>query len=63
MNSGCVTSNVTRGAFCFQAEDEDVDLVLVNPEAEPPLVRVVKFSKYKFEMEKVNKDKKKVASK
>ncbi len=37
-----------------------MDLVLLNPEAQPPLCRLVVWSKYKYEVEK---DQKKKASK
>ena len=34
------------------AEEEGVDLVLVVPDATPPVVRIVEYSKLKFEKEK-----------
>ncbi|KAF5836842.1 translation initiation factor IF-3, C-terminal domain-containing protein [Dunaliella salina] len=39
------------------ARDLDVDLVLLNSETNPPLCRLVDWSKYKFEVEKTNKQK------
>ena len=41
------------------ADQEGVDLIMLNPEAEPPLVRLCDLSKYKYELTKADKDQKK----
>lgn len=41
------------------ALEEDVDLILLNPEAQPPLVRLAPLSKLKFEQAKKEKDQRK----
>lgn len=46
-----------------QADEEGVDVVVVSPDSEPPLARLVTFSKYKYEIERASKDKAKAASK
>ena len=38
------------------AQENEVDLVLVAPDAEPPVCRMVEYSKYKYELEKAKKD-------
>lgn len=38
------------------AEGLGVDVVLISPDAQPPLVRLVEVSKYKFELDKVRKE-------
>lgn len=43
---------------CLQ-EELDVDLVMLNPEADPPLVRLVELNKLKYEQNKANKDQRK----
>jgi translation initiation factor IF-3 len=49
---------VTRAAFELQ-EELDVDLIMLNPEADPPLVRLVELNKLKYEQNKANKDQRK----
>jgi len=36
-----------------------VDVVLINDSAQPPVVRLVEFGKYKFELERAAKQKQK----
>ena len=38
-----------------KAEEAEVDLVLIQPDARPPVVRIVEYSKYKYEIEKSKK--------
>lgn len=37
------------------AEEAGVDVICINPEAEPPVCRLVEYSKYKYELEKATK--------
>jgi Translation initiation factor IF-3, N-terminal domain len=37
------------------ADEDDMDVILLNAEAEPPLVRIVNLSKYKYELDMDNK--------
>lgn len=39
-----------------KAYDEDMDLVLVAPNANPPVCKILDYSKYKFEMAKKEKE-------
>ncbi|MBX3097788.1 MAG: translation initiation factor IF-3 [Fimbriimonadaceae bacterium] len=41
-----------------KARDEGLDLVLVAPNADPPVARIVDHGKYKYEQSKLGKDKK-----
>lgn len=41
------------------ARDSSVDLVLVVPDANPPVCRLISYSKFKYELDKADKDKKK----
>jgi translation initiation factor IF-3 len=34
------------------AKDRDLDLVVIQPKAEPPVAKIVEFGRYKFEQEK-----------
>lgn len=43
------------------AEDEEVDVVLITADADPPVARLIPFSKYKFEMERAAKQRQKAA--
>ena len=42
-----------------QAEKEELDLVLISPNAEPPVCRIMDYGKHKFDMAKREKDAKK----
>lgn len=41
------------------AEDADLDLVLINPNQDPPVAKILNYGKYKYEIEKRAKDAKK----
>lgn len=42
-----------------RAQDVDMDLVLVAPQAQPPVCKIMNYGKYKFEMAKKEKEAKK----
>lgn len=37
------------------AEEQDKDLVEINPKAEPPVIKLIEFSKFKYQQEKSEK--------
>ena len=41
------------------AEDSDLDLVLINPNQNPPVAKILNYGKYKYEIEKRAKEAKK----
>ena len=41
------------------AEDADMDLVLISPNQEPPVAKILNYGKYKYELEKKAKEAKK----
>ena len=41
------------------AEDVDLDLVLINPNQNPPVAKILNYGKYKYEVEKRAKEAKK----
>ena len=41
------------------AAEQDVDLIMLNPDASPPLVRLVQLNKLKYEQSKAEKDQRK----
>ena len=41
------------------AEDADMDLVLISPNQEPPVAKILHYGKYKYELEKKAKEAKK----
>ena len=41
------------------AYDADLDLVLINPNQEPPVAKILNYGKYKYELEKRAKEAKK----
>lgn len=45
-------------AALAQAQEEGLDLVMIAPNAQPPVCRIVDFGKHKYMTEKQNKDKK-----
>ena len=44
---------------CMLAEDAGLDLVEVSPNANPPVCKILDFGKYRYEMEKKNREAKK----
>lgn len=48
-----------REAAFKKADEFDLDLVEVAPQADPPVCRIIDFSKYKYEQEKREKEVKK----
>jgi len=56
----CITWLANHIEFGFEMQEElNVDLIMLNPEAEPPLVRLVELNKLKYELSKANKDQRK----
>lgn len=54
-NKGVVpTSEALR-----MAQEEDLDLVLINPNQEPPVAKIMNYGKYRYELEKKAKEAKK----
>lgn len=54
-NKGVVpTSKALQMAY-----DEDLDLVLINPNQDPPVAKILNYGKYKYELEKRAKEAKK----
>ena len=54
-NQGVVaTSKALQMAY-----DADLDLVLINPNSEPPVAKILDYGKYKYELEKRAKEAKK----
>lgn len=41
------------------AEDAELDLVIVSAEADPPVVRIMNYSKYRYELQKKKRDQQK----
>ena len=41
------------------AMEQDIDLILINPDAQPPLVRLAPLSKLKYEQKQKEKDQRK----
>ncbi|WP_229792383.1 translation initiation factor IF-3 [Cognatilysobacter bugurensis] len=51
---------LTRDEALSQAQDEGLDLVEIQPNADPPVCKIMDFGKYKFELQKkANEAKKK----
>jgi translation initiation factor IF-3 len=43
------------------AREEGVDLVMISPDANPPLARLISFSKFKYEAERATKQRQKAS--
>lgn len=41
------------------AQDEGLDLVMISPEASPPVCRLMDYKKFKFDQQKADKEKQK----
>lgn len=43
------------------AREDGVDLVMISPDADPPVCRMIDFSKYKYELERATKSRQKAS--
>lgn len=50
---------VTTSKALLMAEDKGLDLVIVSPNQEPPVAKILDYGKYKYEIEKRAKESKK----
>jgi translation initiation factor IF-3 len=50
---------VTRQEALLKAKEENLDLVEVSPNAEPPVCKIIDYGKYKFELQKKKAEAKK----
>jgi len=50
---------ITRGEALLKADEEGLDLVLISPDAKPPVAKIMDYSKYKYQQEKKKKEAKK----
>jgi len=52
---------LSRADALAKAKDLGVDLILINPGSEPPVAKIAEYSKYRYNMERKSKEKKKNA--
>ena len=50
---------LTRGKALQEADDRGLDLVLVSPDANPPVAKLMDYSKFRFQQQKKLKEMKK----
>ncbi|KAL3623932.1 hypothetical protein CASFOL_032748 [Castilleja foliolosa] len=50
---------VTKAQAFQMAEDAELDLVILSPEADPPVVRIMDYNKYRYEQQKKKRDQQK----
>ena len=50
---------ISRDEALRIAEQENLDLVLVSPNAKPPVARVIDYGKYRYEQQKREKEQRK----
>lgn len=50
---------MSSDAACTMAYNQGLDLVLISPNAQPPVCRIVDYGRYRFEQEKREKEAKK----
>ncbi|KAI3524289.1 hypothetical protein L1887_02942 [Cichorium endivia] len=53
---------VSKTAAIQMAEDAELDLVILSPEADPPVVKLMDYNKYKYEQQKKKRDQQKKSS-
>ncbi|KAI3715053.1 hypothetical protein L6452_22019 [Arctium lappa] len=53
---------VSKTAAVQMAEDAELDLVILSPEADPPVVKLMDYNKYKYEQQKKKRDQQKKSS-
>ncbi|KAK9697433.1 hypothetical protein RND81_08G037300 [Saponaria officinalis] len=50
---------VSRSEAIRRAEDSELDLVVVSPDADPPVVRIMNYDKYRYEQQKKKREQQK----
>lgn len=50
---------VTKNEALRQAQQANLDLVLISPNAKPPVARIMDYGKYRFDLQKKEKESKK----
>ena len=50
---------ISRDEALEKAEEANLDLVLISPNAEPPVAKIMDFGKYRYELQKREKEAKK----
>lgn len=58
-NDGTQHGVISIGAALALADEEGLDLVLIAPDANPPVCKVMDYSKYRYQQEKKKKEAKK----
>ncbi|KAL3688241.1 hypothetical protein R1sor_014550 [Riccia sorocarpa] len=53
---------VATGEALQRARDADLDLVMISPDADPPVVRIMDYSKYRYEQQKKKREAQKKAA-
>ncbi|KAH7859904.1 hypothetical protein Vadar_006907 [Vaccinium darrowii] len=53
---------VSKNEAIQMAEDAELDLVILSPDAVPPVVKIMNYSKYKYELQKKKRDGQKKSS-
>ncbi len=51
-NDGTQLGQMTRDLALARAKEQELDLVEIAPQAEPPVARLINFGAYKFQLEK-----------
>ncbi|WCJ30135.1 Translation initiation factor 3 protein [Euphorbia peplus] len=50
---------VPKGQAIKMAEDSELDLVILSPDADPPVVRIMDYNKFRYELQKKKRDQQK----
>ncbi|KAL2464343.1 Translation initiation factor 3 protein [Forsythia ovata] len=50
---------VSKGEALQMADKAELDLVILSPDADPPVVRIMDYNKYKYELQKKKRDQQK----
>jgi translation initiation factor IF-3 len=58
-SDGTMVGVVKTSEALMKAKEQELDLVEISPQANPPVCRIINFSKFKYEMEKKEKEAKK----
>ncbi|KAL2630345.1 hypothetical protein R1flu_015031 [Riccia fluitans] len=53
---------IATGEALQRARDADLDLVMISPDADPPVVRIMDYSKYRYEQQKKKREAQKKAA-
>lgn len=58
-NNGEMIGVISTSSALDMAEKQDLDLVVINPQANPPIAKIIDYGKFKYELTQADKERRK----